>query len=103
MESLLDIALCLHETARGRGALVRIGLELIGCQDTPNIYGRRARNDMALYVDHFLKRLRQDFPEICLKEGIESEGYTRRYDWGRNLNDYDPKKTGIMYIEKLVR
>lgn len=100
MESILDIALCLHETSHGISALVNIGVQLIGKLKN-HTYGARPLHEMGWRVRRFLSMLRGRFPDVYVEE-IKSDAITFRHDWG-DVDQYDTKMAAQLSVQKWVR
>lgn len=101
IESLLDIALCMHETEQGIGALTEIGVQAVRALGHRHTMGNRSLNDMRLHVVRFLQIIRSDFPVVCIQR-VAGDAATNRRTWGNDVDQYNPKAAGEVLVQRWV-
>lgn len=103
---VIDLGLNILETEQGKRGIAKVGINVISNRKNfEHIYEDKAEN-MMWWVELFLARLRASFPGIILTSRIGGEGQTFRTNWaqgGVKMRQWDPKASGVMQLNKLVR
>lgn len=95
---------------RGRIALERVAIEII--QERREARQRclfpaddKDLTQLPHYVRLFLRRMRENFPEVVLR-GIYGEAATERWDWATRksgLNEFRGRQAGQLFLNERVR
>lgn len=101
VESLVDMALCIHETPQGTNLMIDIGQRTVQLLGTRHTLGPRAVYDMPRHVSRFLHLVRQRFPNIYTTTD-DYDAATSRCTWGDDPAQYDPKTAAEISIRKFV-
>lgn len=113
LSQCVDLALRLLEEGRGNRVLVGVGRQIVaerraeaaraGSRSGPEagIY-KGDLQDMPMWVDIFLRQVREFGIPICVCDGLAGYGLTQRWGWGTNMEDYDCRNSAVVYIHQCV-
>lgn len=106
----VDLALRLLEEGRGNRMLVAVGRRIVAERRAEaarvsgaavGIYKGDIR-DMPMWVERFLRQVREVGIPICVCESLSGYGLTQRWGWGSDMENYDCWNSAIVYIHKSV-
>lgn len=112
LSQCVDLALRLLEEGRGNRVLVGVGRQIVrerraeaaragdGRQEE-GIY-KGDLQDMPMWVDTFLRQVREFGIPICVCDSLAGYGLTQRWGWGSNMEDYDCRNSAVVYINQCV-
>jgi hypothetical protein len=113
----VDLALRLLENGRGHAVLITVGKRIVAerraeaarVNNGPSTTGRPAAgiyegdiDDMPVWVDRFLRQIREVGIPICVCENLSGYALTQRWRWGSDMAMYDCGNSAIVYIHKCV-
>lgn len=112
----VDLALRLLEGGRGNRVLVGVGRQIVterraeaSCAGAGGSAERQEAGiykgdlqDMPMWVDVFLRQVREFGIPICVCDSIAGYGLTQRWGWGSNMEDYDCRNSAVVYIHQCV-
>lgn len=103
---VVHVALAILESEGGRDQLVHTARGIIEGRiasraDQTLIYNDRM-DRLPRWIDFFLSQLRDNLPDIRLVYTLPGEAATRRFPWGNNMRQYNPKAAGFIELNKLV-
>lgn len=55
-----------------------------------------------MWVDTFLRQVREFGIPICVCDSLAGYGLTQRWGWGSNMEDYDCRNSAVVYIHQCV-
>lgn len=109
----VDLALRLLEEGRGNRVLVGVGMQIVAERRYEAVRAGRGRleaagiykgelSDMAMWVDIFLRQVREFGIPICVCDSLSGYGLTQRWSWGSDMEDYDCRNSAVVYIHQCV-
>lgn len=111
VKAIIHLALCVLETPEGRRSLADTAWAIIRARNnTPGSRSRRPHHiytdspaRMSYWIDRFLSSMRTNFPGVVIAErGLEGEAEVEKYDWGSDMQDYDPRDAGVLHVRKAI-
>lgn len=109
----LHMALKLLEESTGHRAFIETAKDIVSARredamktNKPEvgIYANKSVDEMPTWVRKFLKQIREKGIPICVSEGIEDRyGFTQKWSWGSDMEDWDSATAAVVYINKGVR
>ncbi|KAK1764962.1 hypothetical protein QBC33DRAFT_561242 [Phialemonium atrogriseum] len=93
VEAIIDMALSILETPKGRQSLVDVATRFVVARNSaknpvPHLY-KRPMNEMPKCIDEFLDKTRKNFPYTFLTI-TDGEAIAVKEDWGTDMAQYDP-------------
>jgi hypothetical protein len=104
VESIIDLGLSVLETPEGRESIVNVAVATITQRrgkKKHHLYGNHSLDDMPMWINEFLTRLRGSFPDIYIVK-MEGEGMAIKYEWGDDMASYYPKSAAELRLNRTV-
>lgn len=112
LSQCVDLALRLLEEGRGNRVLIGVGRQIVaerraeaaradGGRLEAGIY-KGDLQEMPMWVDIFLRQVREFGIPICVCDSLAGYGLTQRWGWGSNMEDYDCRNSAVVYINRCV-
>lgn len=112
LSQCVDLALRLLEEGRGNRVLVGVGRQIVkerraeaaragDDRREAGIY-RGHLQEMPMWVDIFLRQVREFGIPICVCDSLAGYGLTQRWGWGCDMEDYDCRNSAVVYIHQCV-
>lgn len=109
----LHISLRLLEHSTGRKALIETAKDIVSARredaakenkQEEGIYIGKSLDEMPFWVEKFLKQIREKAVPICVSKGIPGHyGYTQKWTWGSDMQDWDSATAAVVYLNEGVR
>lgn len=110
LSQCVDLALRLLEEGRGNRVLVGVGRQIVAERRAEGARTGRQEagiykgdlQDMLMWVDIFLRQVREFGIPICVCDSLAGYGLTQRWGWGSNMEEYDCRNSAVVYIHQCV-
>lgn len=110
LSQCVDLALRFLEEGRGNRVLVGVGRQIVAERRAEGARTGRQEagiykgdlQDMPMWVDVFLRQVREFGIPICVCDSLAGYGLTQRWGWGSDMEDYDCRNSAVVYINQCV-